>query len=430
MLGHLSWKSVLQELAIVFIPALILAAITGQVLFCLLIATLILLFWHIYCMIKLSRWLWIERRFFPPEGKGSWVNIFYGIHKLRLHQRKQRKYLTTLLNDFRKAAEAIPDAVIICRIDEHVVWCNKQAELLLGLKWPQDKNQLISNIIRLPEFTHYLKERNFENPLILHIASQKVIEFRLLYPYIENDLLILARDITEKHRSEKIRQIFFDNVSHELRIPLTVIQGYLEILNSAEEDLSPIQKKAYQSMSNQVKRLDSLASQLTTLSKIEGTFNLDMIKKVAVSDLINTILDSLVIFSTKKQIIEADIEPDIYVMGDEEQLRSTISNLIYNAVEHNQEGTTIEISWHRLKGVPTNAIFSVKDNGKGIPNEHLTHLTERFYRVDSSRSRQSGGTGLGLAIVKHALNNHHSSLEIYSEVGKGSQFQFTLTVVA
>ncbi len=432
MLGHLSWQKLFVEWLSVCLFALGVSIFTGHVLVCLLTAVMILCLWHFYHLLKLSHWLWSENQLFPPEAKGSWAPIFYGLYKLRLNQRTQRKRLTSLLSYFRKGAESLPDAVVICEADGHLVWCNKRAESLLGLKWPQDQEQLITNLIRMPEFASYVKEGVYDEPLILRISSKKFIEFRLMYPYIENHLLIIGRDVTDKYQADKMRRNFFANVSHELRIPLTVLQGYVELLSESNEAPSEIEVKAYESMSNQVKRLDSLVTQLVTLSKIETTSVSDFSQKVDMSRLIQSAIDDYKNVSGTKQIIKTDIEADIKVLGDEGQLRSVVSNLIYNAVEHNEAETEIQISWKIQPDnscIPKKAVFCIRDNGKGIAPEHIHHLTERFYRVSSARSRgNGGGTGLGLAIVKHALNNHHSALEISSIVGKGSCFSFILAI--
>ena len=432
MLGHLSWQKLFIEWCIVCVVALLVAIFTGHVLICLLVATICLLLWHAYHQLKLSHWLWSENQLFPPEAKGSWAPIFYGLYKLRLNQRTQRKRLASLLSYFRKGAESIPDAVVICDSDGHVSWCNQMAQSLLGLKWPQDQDQLITNLIRMPEFAVYVKNKAYDEPLVLRLSSKRFVEFRLLYPYIEDNLLIIGRDVTDKYQADKMRRNFFANVSHELRIPLTVLQGYVELLSESNQEPTELETKAYESMSNQVKRLDSLVAQLITLSKIETTSASDFSQKINMSGLIRSVIEDYQSASGIKYTIKATIEPDIQIVGDEGQLRSVVSNLLYNAIEHNEAGTEIEISWAiqpDRSGKPKEAIFCIRDKGKGIASEHINRLTERFYRVDSARSRDTGGgAGIGLAIVKHALNNHHSALEVSSIVGQGSCFQFALGI--
>ena len=433
MLGHLSWQKLLFEWLIVCLVALGVSIFTGHVLVCLLIAMIALLFWHAYYLVKLSHWLWSENQLFPPEAKGSWASIFYGLYKLCLNQRTQRKRLTSLLSYFRKGAESLPDAVVICEADGHVVWCNQRAENLLGLKWPQDQEQLITNLVRMPEFASYVKKGAYDEPLVLRIFSKRFIEFRLMYPYIEDNLLIIGRDVTDKYQADKMRRNFFANVSHELRIPLTVLQGYVELLSESNDAPTELEVKAYESISNQVKRLDSLVAQLITLSKIETTSISDFSQTIDMSKLIQSVIDDYEITSGTEQMIKMDVEPDIKVLGDEGQLKSVVSNLLYNAVEHNEAKTEIEVSWGVQadgSSIPEKAVFCIRDKGKGIAPEHIHRLTERFYRVDSARSRNNGGgAGLGLAIVKHALNNHHSALEIFSVEGQGSCFQFSLPVL-
>ncbi len=426
MLGHLSWKRLLAELIVVTAIATLLAVFVGHLGYCLFVATLLLLVWHFSQLIRLSYWLWSENRFFPPEGRGSWLPVYYGIYRMRLHQQAQRKRLASLLSYFRRGAESLPDAVLLCEADGHLLWCNRHAQHLLGFKWPEDKGQPVLNLIRLPEFVAYMKNAEYEYPITLAFPAQKFLEFRLIYPYIENNLLIVVRDVTEKHHLEKMRQNFFANVSHELRIPLTVLQGYIELL-SQQKVLSDIEQKAYASMQAQVTRLNSMVTQLMTLSRIEAAPVLEFNQRVDVAELIASVAEEFQIRNTKNQTVVLNIDPKLFVLGDKEQLRQVIANLFYNAAEHNEIGCQIEVSWQSEPGDnKENAVFSVKDDGAGIAPEHLHHLTERFYRADSSRSRASGGSGLGLAIVKHALSNHHTTLQIASTAGEGSCFWFAL----
>ncbi len=428
MLGHLSWKRLLGELLSVYVIAVLLSVFIGYLGYCLLAATLLVLFWHYYQLVRLSRWLWSERRFLPPEGRGSWMPVFYGIRRMRLQQRKQRRQLASVVSYFRRGAESLPDAVILCEADGRLLWCNHYAQNLLGFKWPKDKGQQVSNLIRLPEFVVYLKNGQYEQPVTLAFPAQKFLEFRLVYPYVDNNLLIIIRDVTERYHLENMRQNFFANVSHELRIPLTVIQGYIELLGN-QKPLTEVEQKAYDSMQFQVERLNSMVGQLMTLSRIEAAPVIEFKQRVDMAGLIDAIYNEFQVRNTKNQLIKFDVDPELYVMGEEDQLRRVIANLFYNAVEHNDEGCQITISWqHNIDEYGQNkyAVFSIKDCGTGIAPEHIHHLTERFYRADASRSRQSGGSGLGLAIVKHALSNHHTTLQVTSTVGEGSCFQFSL----
>lgn len=241
-------------------------------------------------------------------------------------------------------------------------------------------------------------------------------------PYSEGQLLMVARDVTQMHQLEGARRNFFANVSHELRTPLTVLQGYLEMMNDESLD-GALQSKALHTMQEQTRRMDGLVRQLLTLSRIEAAAAIDLNEKVDIPLMLRVLKREADTLSQGRHEIVFRVNEQLQVFGNEEQLRSAVSNLVYNAVNHTPQGTRIEVCWQQT---PQGAQFQVSDNGPGIAAEHLPRLTERFYRVDKARSRQTGGSGLGLAIVKHALSHHDSRLEILSEEGAGSRFMFTL----
>ena len=241
-------------------------------------------------------------------------------------------------------------------------------------------------------------------------------------PYSEQQLLMVARDVTQMHQLEGARRNFFANVSHELRTPLTVLQGYLEMMQ--EQTLEgPPRDKALHTMREQTSRMEGLVKQLLTLSKIEAAPTLPPNEIIDVPMMLRVVEREAQTLSQKKHELEFVVDNGLKVLGNEDQLRSAISNLVYNAVNHTPAGTHITVRWQRAT---SGAQFIVEDTGPGIGPEHIPRLTERFYRVDKARSRQTGGSGLGLAIVKHALNHHESKLEIDSTPGKGTRFSFTL----
>lgn len=424
MLGHLTWQRLLLELFVALATALVVSLFTGHLGYCLFVAVLLLLLWHYANMLRLSHWLWAEKKLFPPQGKASWTHIYYGLYKMRLHQRKQRQRLAALISYFREGAESLPDAIVLCDREGHLVWCNHHTQTLLGFRWPQDKTQLVSNLIRLPEFADYLNRRNYKDPLTLILPENRHLELRFIYPYIENNLLIVGRDVTDKFRIEQMRRDFFANISHELKIPLTVLQGYIELLET-ETPLSETQEHAYTRMQEQVHRLNSMVTQMVALSRLERfSFN-TLFTAVDVGAIIQAIEQEYRVRNEKAHQIALNVTPALFALGDADKLHTVISNLFYNAVEHCPNGCKIIVSWQPISN-GTRGEFAVEDNGQGIAKEHLPRLTERFYRVDSSRSRASGGSGLGLAIVKHILQHHHTQLIITSVQGKGSRFSFTL----
>lgn len=241
-------------------------------------------------------------------------------------------------------------------------------------------------------------------------------------PYTDKQWLMVARDVTQMHQLEGARRNFFANVSHELRTPLTVLQGYLEMMDDAGMN-ERTRSKALNTMQEQTRRMDSLVKQLLTLSRIEAAPAIDLKETVDVPTMLLLLQREAETLSQGRHSIHFHTDPHLKVFGNDEQLRSAISNLVYNAVNHTPDGTRIDISWLRTK---QGAEFKVCDNGPGISEEHLPRLTERFYRVDKARSRATGGSGLGLAIVKHALGHHTTRLEISSVPHQETCFRFVL----
>ncbi|MER0126701.1 phosphate regulon sensor histidine kinase PhoR [Franconibacter daqui] len=421
MLERLSWKRLALELVLCCLPALILGAFFGHVAWFLLAAVTGLLIWHYWNLLRLSWWLWVDRSMTPPPGRGSWEPLLYGLHQMQLRNKKRRRELGNLIKRFRSGAESLPDAVILTTEEGTIFWCNGLAQQLLNLRWPDDNGQNILNLLRYPEFTRYLREKNFTRPLNLVLNNGRHLEFRVM-PYSEQQWLMVARDVTQMHQLEGARRNFFANVSHELRTPLTVLQGYLEMMQ--EQTLEgPLRDKALHTMREQTSRMEGLVKQLLTLSKIEASPALQLNEKVDVPMMLRVVEREAATLSQQRHTLTFDVDATLKVLGNEEQLRSAMSNLVYNAVNHTPEGTHITVRWQRA---PHGALFSVEDDGPGIAAEHIPRLTERFYRVDKARSRQTGGSGLGLAIVKHAISHHDARLEIDSAPGKGARFSFLL----
>jgi len=421
VLERLSWKRLALELLLCCLPAVILGLIYGHLPWFLLAAVTLLLVWHFRNLLRLSWWLWVDRSMTPPPGQGSWEPLLYGLNQMQLRNRKRRNELGSLIKRFRSGAESLPDALIMMTEEGTIFWCNGLAQQLLGLRWPDDNGQNILNLLRYPEFTRYLGEQKFTRPLTLVLNNGRHIEFRVV-PYTEGQWLMVARDVTQMHQLEGARRHFFANVSHELRTPLTVLQGYLEMMQDQSLE-GPLRDKALSTMREQTSRMEGLVRQLLTLSRIEAAPAIALNEKIDVPLMLRVVEREAQTLSNGKHTLTFEVEPNLKVYGNEEQLRSAISNLVYNAVNHTAAGTHITVGWHRLsQGV----IFSVADNGAGISAEHLPRLTERFYRVDKARSRQTGGSGLGLAIVKHALSHHETKLDIESTVGKGTTFSFIL----
>jgi two-component system phosphate regulon sensor histidine kinase PhoR len=403
------------------LPALLLGLIFGYLPWLLLASVLAALAWNFYNQLKLSHWLWVDRSMTPPPGRWSWEPLFYGLYQMQQRNRRRRRELALLIKRFRSGAESLPDAVVMTTVEGNIFWCNGLAQHLLGFRWPEDNGQHILNLLRYPEFSHYLQQQEFSRPLTLQLNNEHYVEFRVM-PYSEGQLLMVARDVTQMRQLEGARRNFFANVSHELRTPLTVLQGYLEMMSDEELDGS-LRGKALGTMQEQTRRMDGLVKQLLTLSRIEAAPNVDMNERVDIPLMLRVLQREAQSLSGGNHEISFRVNEQLKVFGNDDQLRSAVSNLVYNAVNHTPKGTNIEVSWQQT---PNGAQFQVSDNGPGIAAEHIPRLTERFYRVDKARSRQTGGSGLGLAIVKHALSHHDARLEILSEQGIGTRFIFTL----
>ncbi|MGF1725120.1 phosphate regulon sensor histidine kinase PhoR [Photobacterium nomapromontoriensis] len=425
MVERLSWKKLVLELMFFYLPWIALGMIFGYMPWFLLVATWIQLIWHFHNQLKMSNWLWKERSLMPPSGSGSWEPLFNGIYRLQQRNRRRRKELATLIRRFRSGAESLPDAVVVFRSEGNIVWCNKLAQHLLGFRWPDDAGQPISNLLRSPDFVRYLSKQSFDEPLEITspMNYDRTLELRIMH-YTEGEYLMAVRDVSQVKQLEGMRRNFFANVSHELRTPMTVLQGYLEMSKDPEMLVGPMWDKAHGVMTEQLVRMNSLVEQLLTLSKIEAAPIIELEEIIDVPAMLSGLEKEAVSLSGgDEHLFTFEVDTSLKVLGDEDQLRSAISNLVYNAVKHTPTNAEVKVRWYLSAAGPR---LEVIDRGQGIEPQHIHRLTERFYRVDKARSRETGGSGLGLAIVKHALSHHDAYLEIESEVGVGSTFAFTL----
>jgi two-component system phosphate regulon sensor histidine kinase PhoR len=388
--------------------------------------SLIIIAWHYKQLFKLAHWLWHSKAISPPESCGLWGQVFDGLNKKIRKQRKRQKELTDQIRQYRNGAEALPDAAVILSANFVILWANTKALELIGIRYPSDVGQRIDNLIRFPEFVDYLFEKNYQQPCSIPsiITSDIQLEMRLM-PYGSEQFLLLARDISNIYRMENMRRDFVANVSHELKTPLTVVRGYIEMFEISTDEFEPRWKKAFGTMKGQIARMDKLVEQLLQLSHVESTQDNKAFNIIAMPTLISTLVDDCQwLNKSKKHHIVCYIDKKLGILGYESELKSACANLITNAINYTAEGGEITISWQQVNN---QAVFSVTDNGVGIKAEHINRLTERFYRVDASRSRNTGGSGLGLAIVKHVLQRHQATLNITSEWGKGSTFTITFS---
>ncbi len=425
MFKNLSAWQIIFRLLWIYTPFALFGYITGFFIEASFLYCFVIIFSHYWQLYKLTKWLWSARSIYPPRALGIWSNVFDGIYNQQRRNVKKRNELKALVRRFRLGAEALPDGVVIYDDHRHIFWCNKLAQEMLGLKWPADKGVRIDNLIRMPEFIKYLDKHEYLTPLEIASPSNEnyIYEIRVV-PFEKDKWTIIVRDITQLYKLEQMRKDFIANVSHELKTPLTVMRGYLEMTEDPEVLNNRMWQQAHNMMVEQTTRMDDLVSQLLSLSRMEKHVEETPKTRVDVPNILDIMLMEAKSLSSGKHKIVASFDQNVLLYGHEAELRSAFSNLVFNAIRYTPEGGTIDIQWSaNHKG---EAYFSVTDTGVGIDASHIPRLTERFYRVDEARTRQTGGAGLGLSIAKHALSNHGSSLKIRSKVNEGSCFSFTI----
>ncbi|MFO7602731.1 MAG: phosphate regulon sensor histidine kinase PhoR [Gammaproteobacteria bacterium] len=386
-----------------------------------LVAITTYLFWHLYNIWLLARWLSKYKTYTPPQSSGVWGDIFDEIYRLLKRQRKRNKRFTNLLRRFRESTDAMPDGVVIMHQHGEIEWWNTVAGEWLGLRYPQDVEQRITNLIRLPDFSSFWTSGKEDDAIEISgpVNQQQRLRVRII-PYGQQQKLLLLRDITAFSNVENMRRDFIANISHELRTPLTVMSGYLETLSEEKEFDEKLLRRSLQLMKQQSKRMYHLVEDLMLLSRLENDQKPVKHEVVVVPQILAGLREEAqVVSGERNHQITMDIDDDLYIYGDSKELDSAFSNLLINAVNYTPAGGAINVRWYEDEA---GANLSVSDTGIGIPPHHLSRITERFYRVDVARSRNTGGSGLGLSIVKHALNHHGATLGIDSEVGRGSTF--------
>jgi two-component system phosphate regulon sensor histidine kinase PhoR len=380
-----------------------------------LLAMMVLVVVQLGYLYQLSDWLDDPQSSKLPDGWGAWTNIFSRLYKLRRDDEKNQAELTEWLARFRQAMRLLPDGVVIMDDVLFLEWCNPAAEQHLGLSNERDKGMRVTNLIRNPDFMDYIILGRYDQPLTLSFRERKLIVH--IIPFENRRQILVTHDITETERIDEMRRDFIANASHELRTPLTVIVGFLEI--AASMGLDEETRNAHlKLMTEQGHRMQHLIEDMLTLSRLESVDYPVRSERVDVEKLLGQVQRDAQALSAGKHEITMEVNgPD--VVGSAEELLSAFGNLASNAVRYTPAGGKIHLSWKEgEKGLK----FTVEDTGIGISPEHISRLTERFYRVDKSRSRETQGTGLGLSIVKHVLLRHNSTLQIKSEAGKGSSF--------
>lgn len=401
--------------------AAVIAALAGSYLW---------LLWDTLRGKRLLRWLRVGDTSDIPLGSGLWGEIFDRIRKLVRARDRAAAESETRLQDFLAGLQASPNGVVMLDVDGRIEWFNQTAAGHYGFDARRDMLQHFGNLVRDPGFAAYYASRNFQHDVKMpgrNSSASKPVNLSVhLHPYGEGRSLVLSQDITAKEQAEAMRRDFVANVSHEIRTPLTVLSGFVETLQTLPLE-PPEQSRYLDLMAQQAQRMQTLVSDLLTLSRLEGSPLPSHLEWVSVPALMaqceQDARDLSRLLWTQPHTLSVQANAFLEIAGSSSELQSAMFNLIGNAVRYSPPGKAIEISWnHMADGA---AVFSVKDYGSGIAPEHIPRLTERFYRVDRSRSRETGGTGLGLAIVKHVSQRHGGELEIESAPGKGSRFSIT-----
>ncbi|MBI2381522.1 MAG: phosphate regulon sensor histidine kinase PhoR [Gammaproteobacteria bacterium] len=398
----------------------LLAGLFGHFTLWLMLGLLAYLSWHVWHLYRFHHWLALDGRGAMPDGMSIWHELYYQVYRLNKRHRRSRRRLLDGLQQFRVATAAMPEAAIVLSAEGEIIWVNRSAETLVGITRNDVKNR-ITNLLRFPPFVDYVLggvyERAVELPSPLDNGRSLSAQ---ITTYGDNQRLLIVRDITLLTQLEQVRRDFVANVSHELRTPLTVISGYLETLSGMDDVALNRYRRPFEQMQQQAGRMRSIIDDLLFLSKVESPRGTRGSELVPVAKLLNVLVAEAQSLSgdQRHEILLTQAEATA-LFGSEHELRSAFSNLVFNAVRYTPPGGRIELSW---KIDQRGGHFSVRDTGVGIAAEHIPRLTERFYRVDASRSRDEGGTGLGLAIVKHVVERHLGTLEITSVLGKGSCF--------
>lgn len=418
MRARVTWLVELRRLVLLVLLALALGWPLGypfQVLSGLLL--LLLLRWLVQLK-RLRAWL-DSPDVEPPEARGIWGDFYDRLYSLRRESREQQTLLQSRLDYLQDSLSSMQDAAVMVSASGAIEWCNSAAQKLLGLRFPKDRGQALLNLVRLPEFHRYFLAEDYSLPLQVRLGSEReqYLQFSISR-FGNNDRLVFARDVTREARLENMRRDFVGNVSHELRTPLTVIKGYLETLLGQPEQVPERLQRPLGQMAQQAERMEALLRDLLWLTRIESVQPRERRESVNVGQLLRE-LQSELATSHPQRRVEFRVETEASVPGDLRELHSAISNLVLNAIKYSPDDSCVTVTWAEE---PNGLRLSVQDQGVGIEASHIPRLTERFYRVDDSRSSRTGGTGLGLAIVKHVAANHQAQLQIESRPGKGSTF--------
>lgn len=379
-----------------------------------------ILVWQLYQQSRLIEWLHQGAKSEPPDSGGVWGMVFDHLYSVQRNHRKQVRHYRKVINRIQNSTEALRDGVILLDADGTLQWWNQSARELLKLQ-PEDEGQPLVNLLRDPAFLRFYNAREVRDSIRLENPAypDRYVDLSMTI-YGKGERLLLIRDTTRVKQLEQMRQDFVANASHELRTPLTVLKGYLESLLDYHDDLPPGVRKGLNSMNTQTQRMNNLVNDLLVLTRLDAEVKQSVRQRIDIPAFLESIAeDARALSQDRGHRIDVQIDSDQHLQGDPKELRSAVSNLVFNAVNYTPDSGHIQVHWQTSE---QGGFISVRDDGIGIDPRHIPRLTERFYRVDPGRSSERGGTGLGLAIVKHILQLHQARLDIASVPGRGSVF--------
>jgi len=380
----------------------------------------LLLVMHLFYASLLAGWLEAPRLEDIPNGMGIWTQVFARLYRARRTTEQNERRLQDNEERFRRTISALPEGIVLVDLSLQIEWCNPVAEAHLGVSLTGDHGMRITNLVRDPAFVSYMTSGQYDAPLECRPMARPNTALEVRVIEVERTrLMVISRDITQREEVDAMRRDFIANVSHELRTPLTVVNGFMEMLLDAQHEDEPTRQHHLKLMQEQAQRMSRLVEDLLTLSRLESSESSLVEEVVDVQLLMREVADEARVLSGGRHRVE--LKPArAFLRGNRDELRSAFANLVSNAIRYTPDGGTITLAW--LAEADGGGRFAVRDTGIGVAPEHIARLTERFYRVDKSRSRETGGTGLGLAIVKHVLLRHDARLDIQSEIGEGSTF--------
>jgi len=420
-----AWSVEFARIIVVALAVLLIGTMTGHWVLACIIPFSLYVAWTLYQIYRLEQWIRLgAKNAFAPDAGGIWELIVQRIHRAQQKNRQRKKNLAELAKRFEATIAALPDAAIVLNEQLEIEWSNRAALELFSIDFRRDRGVRLDNLVRIQALTDLLISPNLHEPQHIELPSP-VEPKRMLHitvtQYGNAQKLVTARDISQRVAVQKMRKAFIANASHELRTPLTVIAGYLEMLLGDSELPAQI-IRPIKNAQEQANRMQKILDDLLVLSRLEEkTYRDSDGERINVAELVEKLASDFRKTRAKgTHRIITHLDERLNLRGEENEIYSLCQNLLSNAVKYSPEGSAIKIRWYRH---PTgDAVLEVKDNGEGIAKEHLSRLTERFYRVNVNRSRQVGGTGLGLSIVKHILENHGGYLHIDSVLGQGSTF--------